>query len=67
MVRNYNGLQDGMCLQCHKTVGVYYYPDGSGHGFLLKNGELRAIDRPGCIFTAASAIDCSFCPRHVGS
>lgn len=24
MVRNYNGLQDGMCLQCHKTVGVYY-------------------------------------------
>lgn len=24
MVKNYNGYQDGMCMQCHKTVGVYY-------------------------------------------
>jgi len=24
MVKNYSGQQDGMCMQCHKTVGVYY-------------------------------------------
>ena len=24
MLRNYNWAQDGLCLQCHKTVGVYY-------------------------------------------
>jgi predicted CXXCH cytochrome family protein len=24
MLNNYSGSQDGMCLQCHTTVGVYY-------------------------------------------
>jgi predicted CXXCH cytochrome family protein len=24
MIKNYNWMQDAMCLQCHKTVGVYY-------------------------------------------
>ncbi len=24
MVNGYSWMQDGMCLQCHKTVGVYY-------------------------------------------
>ncbi len=24
MVKDYNPDQDGMCLQCHTTVGVYY-------------------------------------------
>jgi predicted CXXCH cytochrome family protein len=24
MIKSYSWMQDGMCLQCHKTVGVYY-------------------------------------------
>jgi DmsE family decaheme c-type cytochrome len=24
MVKSYSWMQDGMCMQCHKTVGVYY-------------------------------------------
>lgn len=39
------------------TVGYYFLPDGSGHGFWYRDREFRAIDRPDSLGTFPLAIN----------
>lgn len=39
------------------TVGYYFLPDGSGHGFWYRDGAFRAIDRPESLGTFPLAVN----------